>query len=138
LGSKNNIFLGVIIDLILHHHRNFFTKKDIRMSKRVQDKIKDKHPNVFNYTNKENFSILLSHTIASTKYDSRDDTLNFIAYIKHENRFVLYALKKEKHHTICNTIFSLRPTTLKKYYERNDFKAFNNRIEIIIEEYIKS
>jgi hypothetical protein len=138
MGSKNIVFLGVIIDSISHFHRNFFTKKDIRMSKRVQSKIKDKHQNVFKYTSKETFIELLNHTVASTSYDNFEKNLNFIAYIENENKFIVYSLKIEKHHTICNTIFSLNPKTVKKYYENKDFKPFNKNIENIIREYIKS
>lgn len=62
------------------------------MSKRVQSKIKDKHPNVFKYTTKETFSKLLNNTIASTSYDNCDKTLNFISYIKDENKFIFIPL----------------------------------------------
>jgi hypothetical protein len=138
LGSKNIIFLGMITDLILHFHRNFFIKKDIRMSKRVQKKIKEKHQNVNKYTNKENFIHLLNNTIASTGYNNCLKTINFIAYLEDEKKFILYSLKAEKHHCVCNTIFSLKPNTLRAYYKREDFKVFNNFIEDIIAEYIKS
>lgn len=108
------------------------------MSKRVQSKIKEKHPNVFKWTNKETFSKLLNNTVASSSYNNCEKTLNFISHIKDENKFILYSLKNEKHHTICNTIFSLKPETVKKYYQNKDFKPFNKNIENIIREYIKS
>jgi len=108
------------------------------MSKRVQSKIKDKHPNVFKYTSKETFLELLNNTIASSSYGNCEKTLNFISYIKDENKFILYSLKIEKHHIVCSTIFSLKPETVKKHYQNKDFKPFNKNIENIIREYIKS
>ena len=64
------------------------------------------------------------------------NTVNFIAHIMDNNRFILYALKKEKHHTSCSTIFKLRPKTLRKYYNNDRFKLTNSKYKKIIEEYI--
>jgi hypothetical protein len=106
------------------------------MSKRVEDKIKLKHLEVYKYTNKKAFEDLMSSTIGSCKYIKSNDTLNFIAYIKNEDKFILYALKSEKHHCICSTIFSLKQDTLKKYYTDESFQLFDKKFEKIIEDYI--
>ena len=128
MGSKNRINLGFILGSILHFHRNFYYKTKIYMSKRVYAKIKERHPEVRQYTELQTFRLLMRHTIASCKYDKCDDTVNFIAYI--DNRFVLYALKREKNHTSCNTIYVLNIRTLKKMYKQDGFK-------IIKQEYVE-
>ena len=135
MGSKNRIYLGLIIQIISHYHSNKFDKS-IYMSKLVQAKIKVKHKNNFNYTNKIKFKILLKNTIASSQYGMNSDTINFIAHIESTNKYILYSLKKKKHHTICSTIFSLRKDTLKKYYQMDNFKVFRKEYVNLIEEYI--
>ena len=135
MGSKNRIYLGVVASSILHHLRNKFSKP-IYMSKRVQSKIKAKHPDSFCYTNKSNFEILQKSTIAFVPYSKNSDTFNFISYISESNIFILYALKSEKHHTSCTTAFRLRESTLKKYYNDVGFVLMKNEFRGIIEEYI--
>jgi len=115
MGSKNRINLGVIINFILHFHRNFYLNTNIYMSKRVQHKIKEKHFNASQYTEFKMFKLLMNSTIASCSYNKCENTINFIAHI--ENDFILYSLKKEKHHTSCNTIYTLNQKTLKNYYK---------------------
>jgi len=137
LGTKNRIFLGIVIALISHNHRNVF-KKNIYMSKRVQSKIKLKHSNNFYFTNQLSFTELLENTIGSCNYDENKHTVNFIAHIKSQNRYIMFSLKSDNHYTVCNTIFSLRADTLKKYYVREDFKLFNGSYKEIIEEYLKA
>lgn len=136
MGSKSRIHLGFLINLILHFHRNFFLKNKIYMSKRVEEKIKLKHNEVHKYTNRKNFEILMDHTIGSCTYTKSKDTLNFISYIKSENKFILYSLKTEKHHCICSTIFSLNEKTLKNYYNDESFELFNKKLKDVIEDYI--
>lgn len=85
------------------------------MSKRVQHKIKEKHFNASQYTEFKMFKLLMNSTIASCSYNKCENTINFIAHI--ENDFILYSLKKEKHHTSCNTIYTLNQKTLKNYYK---------------------
>lgn len=76
------------------------------------------------YTGIQTFQILMQNTIASTHYDNAEDTINFIAYI--DNRFVLYALKREKNHISCHTIYVLNAKTLKKLYKQENFKIMRN------------
>jgi acyl-CoA hydrolase len=135
LGSKNRIFLGFVAALILHHHRNTFDKT-IYMSKRVQQKINLKHPDVFVFTGQINFMILMESSVGYYQYDYH--TTNFIAHIEEDDRFILYALQREKHHTICNTIFSLRADTLRHHYKKEGFRLLKNGYGRIIEEYIKA
>ena len=115
LGNKSRINLGFMLGFILHFNRNFFRKTKIYMSKRVQIKIKEKHPDVKKYTELNEFHFLMQNTVAFTPYNKCEETMNFIVYI--DNRFVLYALKREKHHTSCNTIYALNVKTLKKLYK---------------------
>ena len=130
MGSKNRINLGFLIDFILHFHRNFYLKRKIYMSKRVQMKIKEKHPEVRKYTELQTFQLLMQETIAYAHYDKCYDTINFIAYI--ESKFVVYALKREKNHISCNTIYVLNRKTLKKLFRQENFKMIRNRyIELI-------
>jgi len=105
LGNKNRIFLGLVIKFILHFHRNFFLKKPIYMSKRVQEKIKNKHGEVFKYTESELFLLLQNSTIGSFGYEKCENTINFIAHLESDNRYILYSLKVQKNHTICSTIY---------------------------------
>ena len=91
MGSKNRINLGLIMEFILHCHRNFYYKTKIYMSKRVQMKIKVKHNDVKIYTELYTFQSLMHHTIAFYPYNKCKDTMNFIANI--DNKFVLYSLK---------------------------------------------
>ena len=135
LGSKNRIFLGFIAALILHHHRNTF-QKTIYMSKRVQQKIKLKHTDMFVFTDQANFIRLMEATVAYCEYD--EETINFIAHIEENDKYILYSLKQEKFHTICNTIFSLRTDTLKHYYKQDNFKLLKSEYGKVIEEYIKA
>ena len=90
------------------------------MSKRVQLKIKAKHPEVKKYTELHAFQFLMQNTVAFCTYKKCEDTMNFVVYI--DNTFVLYALKREKHHTSCNTIYILNAKTLKKLYRQDNKK----------------
>ena len=135
MGSKNRIYLGVVTAMILHHLRNKFPKP-IYMSKRVQSKIKSKHPDSFCYTDKPNFETLQENTIAYVPYSKNSDTYNFISYIPKSQIFVLYALKSEKHHTSCTTVFKLKESTLKKYYNDVGFMLMKSEFRVIIEEYV--
>ena len=121
--------------MILHHLRNTF-QKPIYMSKRIQTKIQVKHPDSFYYTGKVPFTQLQESTIAYLPYLKSSDTFNFIAYVPKSAIFVLYALKSEKHHTSCITIFKLRESTLKKYYSDVNFVLMRSEYKKIIEEYI--
>lgn len=121
--------------MILHHHRNTF-QKTIYMSKRVQQKIKLKHADMFVFADQMNFIRLMEATVAYCEYD--EYTINFIAHLEESNKYVLYSLKQEKFHTICNTIFSLRADTLKHYYKQDDFKLLKSEYGKVIEEYIKA
>ena len=130
MGSKNRINLGLIADLILHFHRNFYNSTKIYMSKRVQSKIKEKHADVKRYTELHTFQELMCNTVAFCPYDKCKETMNFIAFV--DSKFVLYALKREKHHTSCNTIYTLNAKTLKKVYRKEAFRIMKNTsIEII-------
>lgn len=135
LGSKNRIFLGLVVALILHHHRNTF-EKTIYISKRVQQKIKIKHTEMFIFTDQVNFTILMESSVGYYRYDKH--TVNFIAHIEESDKYILYSLKQEKLHTICNTIFSLRADTLKHHYKQDDFRLLKSEYGKIIEEYIKA
>ena len=134
MGSKNRINLGFIMGFILHYHRNFYNSTKIYMSKRVQRKIKEKHADVKQYTELHKFEELMQNTVAFTPYDKCKDTMNFIAYV--DNKFVLYAMKKEKHHTSCNTIYTLNAKTLKKLHRQEAFTVIKREYIKIIEEVI--
>ncbi len=136
MGSKNRIYLGIIADIILHFHRNFFSNKKIYMSKRVHKKIKDKHKDIAKFAQSKEFSILLSSIIASVNYKKDESIINFISFVESENKFILFALKREKHHTSCSTIFSLRPETLRKYYIDKSFRLFKQDFKDFIDRYI--
>jgi len=70
------------------------------------------------------------YTIAFYPYNKCEDTMNFIVHI--DNKFVLYALKREKQHTSCNTIYTLNTKALKKLYKQENFTLLKqNYIEII-------
>ena len=133
LGSKNRIFLGMFTAIILHHIRNKYAK-DIFMSKRVHVKIKQKHPDMLPFTCKEGFASLLENTIATVPYHKMEDADNFIVFI--DGNYILYALKREKHHTSCSTIFKLKPSTLKRYYKDDRFKILQKSYEEDIKKYI--
>ena len=135
MGSKNRIYLGIVTAIILHCLRNTF-QKPIYMSKRIQTKIQVKHPDSFCYTDRITFTQLQEYTIAYLPYPKSSDTFNFIAYVPESAIFVLYALKSEKHHTNCITIFKLRKSTLKKYYDDENFELMKNEFKRVIEEYI--
>ena len=135
MGSKNRIYLGVVTAMILHHLRNTF-QKPIYMSKRIQTKIQAKHPDSFCFTDKATFTKLQESTIAYLPYSKITDTFNFIAYMPERSLFVLYALKSAKHHTNCITIFKLRKSTLKKYYNNVNFILMKNKYKKVIEDYI--
>ena len=134
MGSKNRINLGFILGFILHFHRNFYNGTKIYMSKRVNLKIKEKHPEVKQYTELQSFQMLMQHTIAYCNYDKCDDTVNFIAYV--DGKFMLYALKREKNHTSCNTIYILNAKTLKKLYKQDSFKIIKQEYVEIVERVI--
>ncbi len=104
------------------------------MSKRVHLKIKEKHPEVKRYTEFQTFQELMQHTIAYCNYEKCEDTINFIASI--DGKFVLYALKREKHHTSCNTIYVLNAKTLKKLYKQDSFKIIKQKYVEIVERVI--
>ena len=102
----------------------------------MQQKIKLKHADMFIFADQVNFIRLMEATVAYCEYD--EDTVNFIAHLEESNKYVLYSLKQEKFHTVCNTIFSLRADTLKHYYKQDDFKLLKSRYGKVIEEYIKA
>jgi len=112
--------------LILHHIRNKYTK-EVFMSKRVHAKIKEKHPDMLPYTSKDGFTLLLANTIATVAYHKKPKSDNFIACI--DESYILYALKQERHHTSCSTIFKLKASTLKKYYNDDTFKMLQKSYE---------
>ena len=134
MGSKNRIHLGYIMEFILHCHRNFYYTNKIYMSKRVQMKIREKHNDVKIYTELRTFQLLMQHTIAFYPYNKCEDTTNFIVHI--DNKFVLYALKREKQHTSCNTIYTLNTKALKKLYKQENFTLLKQAYIKMIEEVI--
>lgn len=123
----------MLTSLILHHIRNKYVK-EIFMSKRVYEKIKVKHPDMLCFTSKDGFSILLANTIATVAYKKTIVADNFIAFV--DDTYILYALKQEKHHTSCSTIFKLKPSTLKKYYNNNTFKILQKSYEDDMKKYM--
>ena len=133
MGSKNRIYLGMLTPLILHHIRNKYAK-EIFMSKRVHEKIKEKHPDMLCFTSKDGFSLLLTNTIAIVAYKKMVTADNFIVCI--DDTYILYALKQEKHHTSCNTIFKLKPNTLRKYYNNTTFKILQKSYEDEMKRYM--
>jgi hypothetical protein len=133
VGSKNRIYLGMLTALILHHIRNKYAK-EIFMSKRVHEKIKAKHPDMLCFTSKDGFSLLLTNTIATVAYKKMVMADNFIACV--DDNYILYALKQEKHHTSCSTIFKLKPSTLRKYYNDDTFKILQKSYENEMKRYI--
>ncbi|MEA1891903.1 MAG: hypothetical protein U9N33_04235 [Campylobacterota bacterium] len=133
MGSKNRIYLGTITAFILHHIRNKYAK-NIYMSKRVHTKIHMKHPEVSLYTSKEHFILLLEQTIAVVDYKATQEVHNFIARV--DGNYILYALKQDKHHTSCSTIFKLKPNTLKKYFKEDTFTILKKNYEEDIKAYI--
>lgn len=106
------------------------------MSKRVQQKIKLKHPDMIIFTEQVNFIRLMEATVAYCEYD--DHTINFITHIEESDKYILYSLKQEKFHTVCNTIFALRADTLKHYYKQDNFRLLKSGYGKVIEEYIKA
>jgi hypothetical protein len=133
VGSKNRIYLGMLTSLILHYIRNKYAK-EIFMSKRVHKKIKTKHLDMLRFTSKDGFSLLLTNTIAIVAYKKISTADNFIAFV--DNTYILYALKQEKHHTSCSTIFKLKPSTLRKYYNNDTFKILQKSYEDEMKQYM--
>jgi len=104
------------------------------MSKRVHAKIKQKHSDMLRYTDKTEFTRLLENTIAVVAYPQIVTADNFIACV--DGTYILYALRQAKHHTSCSTIFKLKPSTLKKYYNDDTFKILQKSYEENIKEYM--
>lgn len=134
MGSKNNIFLGHLLGMIDHHIRNTF-EKEIYISKRNIEKIKDKHPETFHLIGKTAFKELMEGTIGYCEYESLENTYNFIAM--HNQKYYLFALKKTQHHTVCNTIYVLNKRTLKKEI-KDGFYFFAEKYRIAVELYIQT
>jgi len=91
---------------------------------------------VLKYTENQLFVILLDNTVGSCGYNRGTRTINFVVHIEDEDRYVLYSLKAERHHTVCSTIYALRKETLKYHYTKNDFKLFKKSYQERIERYI--
>ena len=138
LGSRNRIFLGYIVNFILHHHRAYFENVTIFMSKRIQKKIRQKHTEMFPFTEEKKFLELLENTVGSCPYldEDGDTTYNFISHV--EERYILFSLKQEKHHVFCTTIFSLNHKTLKKHLSDDGFKLLKGSYKEVVERIITS
>ena len=104
------------------------------MSKRVYGKLSLKHPDIIHYATKDNFIHILEATVAVVPYPKDTQAHNFIAHI--DDNYILYALRQEKHHTSCSTMFKLNRATLKKYYTNDTFKVLKKKYEKEIREYI--
>ena len=108
------------------------------MSKRVEKKIKEKHKEVSQFTKKENFAFLVNNCVASCGYDGCTKSINFFAFSKELNRYVLFALKSEKNDTICSTVYVLKKSSLKRFYKREDFKILDKKQKVHFVEYMRS
>ena len=104
------------------------------MSKRVYLKLEEKHPDIIHYATRTNFTHILEATVAVVAYSKDTQTYNFISHI--DDSYILYALKQEKNHTNCTTMFKLNRSTLKKYYSNDTFKVIKKKYLEEIREYI--
>ena len=108
------------------------------MSKRIQKKIRQKHTEMFTFTEEKRFFQLLENIVGSCPYLDKDGNIayNFISHI--EEKYILFSLKQEKHHVFCTTIFSLNHKTLKRHLSHNEFKILKGSYREVFERIITS
>ena len=132
MGSKNRIFLGIIIAQILHHHRNIFTDDKLVISKKKASKIKIGHPNEAKYIYEHHFQNLLDHTIASCFY-KQDGILNFIVQFK--GSYLLYGISINNYRNELSTIF--KPSVRQLIRCKENMKFFSEDAKRNFEDYLE-
>jgi hypothetical protein len=120
MWKNNHINLWNITKNISHKIRNIFDKnKKIRVSKRIIEKIKSKHPECFDFLIKENFQILLKNSFS---YFQKWKNYNF--FCKNNNEIIIIWLQKQQNHISIHTIFKINKTRYFKYLELYELKNF--------------
>jgi hypothetical protein len=129
LGNKNRILLGVLTSILLHRFRNIFDDKDVYITKLKYTRIKNKHPEIIHFIEKNNFQILLDNTIASCDYEE-DGLYNFIALV--DEKYILYSISINNFHNEVGTLFYIRKKQMIKCFQTINF--FNEKYR---EDYLK-
>jgi len=137
MWSKNYLILWKISENISHFLRNIFWSKRIRITKRIFEKIKFKHREVFFYVeNKENFEVLMNSVLFSYEYldEFWNINYNFIAFNKDRNEFVLFSFKNEQYFISLKTVFLFTKNRFNFYLKKwksGNIKFFKSEEKIL-------
>lgn len=135
MGSKNRIFLGIIIDLISHFIRNEFDKKELYVTKTKYNKIKNDHSEEHKYLNKIHFQVVINNTVGYCLYQKEENIYNFVTL--YESNYYIFSISTNNHFLELGTFFRASPKRLKKCVKedirflseahRNDFQKYLER-----------
>jgi len=120
MWKNTHINLWKISKNILHKIINIFDKnKNIKISQRIFEKIKAKHPECLAFIQKEKFQILIKNSFS---YFKKWKSYNFFCKTK-EDDIILIWLQKQQNHISIHTIFKINETKYWKYDEK--YKIIN-------------
>lgn len=133
MGSKNRIYLGLIIDLILHNIRNQFDKKELYITKTKYNKIKNDHPEEHRYLNNQDFQNFLDNTVGYCLYQKQKNIFNFVSCV--EEKYYIYSISTNNHYLEMGTFFRASSKRLKKCI-KEDIVFFNESHDISFKNYL--
>lgn len=133
MGTKNRIYLGLLIDLILHNIRNKFDKKELYITKTKQNKIKIDHAPEYKYLNNQDFQQFLDNTVGYCLYQKQKNIYNFVSFVN--EKYYIYSISTNNHYLEMGTFFRASAKRLKRCI-KEDIKFFNERHNKKFDEYL--
>lgn len=133
MGSKNKILLGIISSIILHNIRNKFKFKELYITKRKFELIRDKHPDEHKYITSDGFQKILDNTIATCEYGKVNEITNFISFV--DGRYILFGISDNNYYTYLSTLFY--PSKKKLNACKMSINFFSNNAKTDFEKYLE-
>jgi hypothetical protein len=117
MGSKNQKFLGIVSNNVLHNIRNVF-EKEVYITDRTIKKIEKKHfPLDKEFIYNDNFQIILDNTLMIC-YDESKKIYNCLSKVN--NRFFIYGMFPKNNRTEITTLFKTNPRQINKDFIENE------------------
>jgi len=134
LGSKNRIYLGIIIDLISHFIRNEFDKRELYVTKTKYNKIKIDHLEEHKYLNKIYFQEIINNTVGYCLYQKDENIYNFVTLYK--SNYYIFSISTNNHYLELGTFFRASPKRLKKCI-KEDIRFLNEVYSMDFQKYLE-
>lgn len=129
---KNIFFLCVITQsFILHKLRSDLKNNKLYITKKTYNKIKEKHKDVFELLDNNNFYKLLEGAIGWKLEENGTHT--FLSILQEE--FILFAVSTAKHRNEVATVYKLSKRDVKKKTQQG-FNLFKESYREVLENYI--